>query len=106
MSLEDNPFLQPPPNPFDAKLAARQTLQSMQIQLERLCFEIFIMGNDGKMLADLLRERYILPSHFAPTDPNADKLALWWDGFRTAIRGLTIENGLKHQQRINQGGQR
>ena len=38
MSLEDNPFLQPQQNPFDAQLAARQTLQEKQIQLERLCF--------------------------------------------------------------------
>lgn len=106
MSLEDNPFLQPQPNPFDERIARQNALKDKQIQLERLCFEIFIMSNDGKMLADLLRERYVLPSHFTPTDPNAKNLALWWDGFRTAIRGLTIENGLRHQQRINQGGQR
>lgn len=106
MSLEDNPFLQPQPNPFDAKIVALSKLQEKQIQLERLCFEIFIMSTDGKMLADILRDRYILPSHFTPTDQNSEKLALWWDGFRTAIRGLTIENGLKHQQRIEQGGQR
>ncbi len=106
MSLEDNPFLQPQPNPFDAKIEVQKALQEKQVQLERLCFEYFIMSKDGKMLADILRERYILPSHFTPTDPNADKLALWWDGFRTAIRGLSIDNGLKHQQRIEQGGQR
>ena len=103
---KDNPFLNPPPNPFEGNIALEKLKQEKQIEFERLCFEIFIMLKDGKILADLVRERFILPSHFVPTDPNASTLAIWWDGFRTAMRGLTIENGMRHQARINQGGQR
>lgn len=106
MDLDKNPYLQPPPDPFAPLKEKQKALQKEQVEMERLCFEYFIMSDQGKKMADLLLEKFILPSHFAPTDPNAANLAIWWDGFKCALRGLTITNGRNHQQRIQQGEKR
>ena len=103
MDLDKNPYLQPPPDPFQYVKDQQKALQKEQVEMERLCFEYFIMSDQGKKMADLLLEKFILPSHFAPNDQNADKLAIWWDGFKSALRGLSITNGRNHQKRIQQG---
>lgn len=103
MDLNNNPYLQPLPDPFAHQKAASELQKKEQIENERLCFELFLMTDNGKKLAERLLNQFIIPSHFDPRVANAQAMAMWWDGFKAAIRGLTITNGKKHQQRIQQG---
>lgn len=105
MDLDNNPYLQPQPNPFDGQLTKRKEAEDIRIQMERLCFEWLIMTKDGQMLADLLRKWVIYPSHFSVEGKNAATEAIWWDGHRSGVRNL-LDMANNHQKRIEQGGQR
>lgn len=103
--MKTNPFLLPQQDPYEGFYLQKKQIDELQTEFERLCFEIFIVGKDGQALAKTIHQRYLLPSHVTPTDANADRLYVWWDGFKAALRGL-VENGLKHQSRIAQGVKR
>ncbi len=102
----NNPFLQPMfPDPYEGINKTKKELQEIEIEFQRLHYEYFLMTADGKKLYNMLHHKFVVPSHFDPNNPNAGTLAIWWDGFRTAIRGLH-EQAKKHDQRIKQGGKR
>jgi hypothetical protein len=88
------------------QIKAHRELQKRQIdeviELQRLCFEIFHMTDMGKKLYQLLLNKMIIPAKFSPTDANAPHLAIYWSGFKDALRGLH-EHGEEHQRRINEG---
>jgi len=102
----NNPYLQPVfPDPFETIKQSQNHLREKEIEFQRLHYEILQMNKEGKRLNDMLQDKFVKPSHFNPNDPNASTLAIWWDGFRTAIRGLD-EQGKIHAQRIKEGGVR
>ncbi len=67
-------------------------------ELQRLCYEVFIVSANGKKLYELLQEKHLIPAKFAPNDPYAPTLAMYWEGFKAAIRGLR-DNGIVHMKR-------
>jgi hypothetical protein len=99
-----NPFLEVN-DPFAKQRQIIQKHQEEVIEFQRLCFEIFHMSDMGKKLYDMMLKKYIIPSRFVPTDPQASNQALYWEGFKEGMRGLW-DQGLMHQKRINEGNQR
>lgn len=91
-----NPLIMPE-EPEALKAYREQNEQrSKEIQeFQRLCWEVFIGNPSGKRLYELLVEKYLIPAKFSPTDPNADRLAMYWEGFKAAIRGLN-DNAVAH----------
>lgn len=89
-------------DPFDAQKKQLEEIQKEQMEFERLCFEVFHMNAQGKQLYELIKERYLDRSLFAPTHANAPELALYYEGFKEAFRGV-YTLGLKHLKRINAG---
>lgn len=69
-------------------------------QLQSLCWEVFIVSPAGKKLMEIYMERFVIPAKFLPTDAAADKLAMYWEGYKDAIRGMK-DNGLAHMRRIS-----
>ncbi len=104
--MNNNPFLQPlTPDPFEDKRHHEQQLREIEIEFQRLHYEIFMMSPEGKKLYNMLHHKFVIPSHLNPRDPQASTMAIWWDGFRTAIRGLH-EQAEKHSMRVKSGGKR
>jgi hypothetical protein len=94
-----NPFLKVN-DPFEPQREQQDKVKKELIEFQRLCFEVFHMHKDGIKLYELIKERYITRSLFAPTQPNASELALYYEGFKEALRGLWNQ-GRTHQMRIN-----
>ena len=72
----------------------------MQLEFQRLCWELFHVNPQGKRFMEILKERYLMQPLFKPTDPQCKELALFWEGFKEAIRGFN-NFGLQHQQYVN-----
>ena len=101
----DNPLLMPPKDPFENQRALQDKIRAEAIELQRLCYEVFHMTDNGKKLYAIILKQFIMPAHFSPADNNAATLALYWEGFKTAMKGLH-DNGELHAKRITQGGLR
>jgi hypothetical protein len=103
--MNNNPFLLPLPDPYEPYNKQKQLVDEQETEFERLCYEYFIFSKDGQKMARILHKQFIVPSHFDPRHENAKTMAIWWDGFKCALRGL-IERGLKHDQHIKEGTRR
>ena len=104
MQPEDNPYLSIP-DPYEQY---RESMKNMQwenpkgMELERLCYEVFVISAEGKKLYQHLQDKYLIPTQVVPSHPQAMQLAMYFEGFREAIRGL-LNMARVHQQRIAQG---
>lgn len=103
--MDHNPLIQLPPNPFQFQHEQQQKVRDEAIELQRLCYEVFHMSDTGKKLYTMLQDKYVIPARFSPHENNASNLALYWEGFKEAIRGLH-DQGLLHAKRVNEGGKR
>ena len=103
--MNNNPYLLPLPDPYSDQKRAKEEADLHLIEFQRLCYEVFLCSADGKALVEKLKERYLIASQLDLNHPNAQYVAIWWDGFREAIRKL-IGNGHIHHERILQGSQR
>ena len=99
MERQGNPFLEVQ-DPFEHQRKKQKDVEREAIEFQRLCFEVFHMNADGKKLYELIKERYIIRGLFSPTHDNATSLALYYEGFKEAFRGLWNQ-GLVHLKRIN-----
>ena len=69
------------------------------LEYERLCYEAFMANTDGQALLEQFKKRYHCMPLFTPMHPNAANLALFFEGFKEAFRGL--EHAARtHQLRI------
>ena len=105
MQPENNPLLNIP-DPFEGYRASMKDMQwenPKAMELERLCYEVFVISKEGQKLYKHLEERHLIPSQVVPSHPQAMQLAMYFEGFREAIRGLK-GMALVHQQRIAQAG--
>lgn len=91
-SEQTNPILQQD-DPFadyrdsmSKNLQDRQSKEAMEIQ--RLCYALFIINPDGAMLLNLLREQFMHRSIYGPNTTNPEATAMYWEGFRDAFRSL------------------
>lgn len=103
--MKPNPFLEPFRDPFEDQLKEHKERTEYEIEFQRLCYELFLTNPDGKRLMEMATEQFLIPGRFDPTAPNAQTMAIWWDGFKEAIRGF-LDNAKQHKKRIAQGGQR
>ena len=99
MEPKDNPYLKID-NPYEGVKNVRDEMNKEQLELMRLCHEVFHVEPKGKELMKIFRERYLSAALFRPDHPQCKELALYWEGFREAIRGF-YNLGLQHQQYIN-----
>jgi hypothetical protein len=97
--LHNNPYLQQV-DPFQDQKAKQDKVNKETIEFQRLCFEVFHANNDGKALWEHIKERYLLRALFAPTHLKASELALYYEGFKEALRGLWAQGDI-HLRRIN-----
>jgi hypothetical protein len=97
--VSHNPLLQIP-DPYEEQRAKQDKLNKEAIEFQRLCFEVFHMNKDGKALWELIKERYLLRALFAPTHLKSSELALYYEGFKEALRGLWAQGDI-HLRRIN-----
>lgn len=104
MEQFNNPYLQIQ-DPFEDQRKQLDEVKQKQIEFQRLCFEIFHMSDDGKKLYEMIKEMYIIPARYAPSDPVAPTLAIYWEGFKEAMRGLWNQ-GKVHKDRVNNGEKR
>lgn len=71
------------------------------LEYERLCFQAFLASKDGKDLLEQFKKRFHCMPLWTPMHPHAENLALFFEGFREALRGL--EHSAKvHQARIQE----
>ena len=87
MNPEDNPYLNLA-NIYDTHKVQNPEQYGPGQEVNRLCYELFHVDERGKKLWELWSNRYLMQSVFSPQAPNAKDLALWWEGFREAIRGM------------------
>lgn len=99
-----NPYLQIQ-DPFENQRKQLDEVKEKQIELQRLLYEIFHMSDNGKKAYQMLLDLYIIPARFAPSDPSAPTLAIYWEGFKEAMRGLWNQ-GKIHSDRVNKGEKR
>lgn len=99
MSIEDNPYLKID-NPFEYTQAAKEEAAKVELEFQRLCYEVFHVEPKGVQLMEFLKERYLLRPLYLPDHPAASNQAMFWEGFREAVRSFH-NFGLRHIQYIN-----
>lgn len=94
------------PHPYfnDHKIGVEDFLKesSADIEMQKLCFEIFMKSEDGQKLYVMLLERFLIPGLYKPEHPHATALSLYFEGFKEAFRGL-MQMAKIHQLRIERG---
>jgi hypothetical protein len=108
MDPADNPYLSLA-NIYDTHKVQHPERHGPDQEVSRLCYELFHVDERGRKLFEAWRDRYLMKAVFDPQAINARDLALWWEGFREAIRGMHnlgqqhIEymNGVKNESRNN-----
>lgn len=60
------------------------------IEFDKLCFHVFCMNEDGKKLLELFRERFIMPSIPGVSNPNYEKICVYYEGYKEAFRQLIM----------------
>lgn len=95
----------PASNYFDPFAAYRESLKGLEVKQDglteeqRLCYELFIMNEDGKKLWEILKERHIVGKTVDPTHPQGANMSLYFEGYRAALRGL-MDMAVHHRERI------
>jgi hypothetical protein len=104
----DNPQQQPNPhttieNPYAQYQDSLDELSKMFPEIHefaRTCYEIFLMSNDGKILWEILQNKFLWANLVNPTSDNCANTSLYWTGFTDCIKQFR-QLGLQHKQRIN-----
>lgn len=99
MRPEDNPYLQID-DPFAHVKTQHDAASKAHLEFQRLCWELFHVEPRGKRFMEILQERYLRQGLFDPSHPQCKELALYWEGFKEAIRGF-YNLGLQHQQYVS-----
>ena len=69
-------------------------------EFQRLCYEVFVVSDQGKQLYDMLVKKFVIPSMFSIGDKDIQYSAIYWEGFKSAIRGL-MDSALGYLKRAN-----
>ncbi len=101
--MDNNPILEQI-DPYKDVKAQQEATKKAEVELQRLCYETFHAFPEGKKLYEFLRDKYLLQACFVPNDPQAHQLAMYWEGFKEAIRGIH-QLGAVHAARIAQVNQ-
>lgn len=97
------------PNPFttieDPFKAVRDNSKQMYLdnpnvfEFDRLAYETFIGNKEGTAFFEMWKDKYLNRSLINPSDPQAQQLAIYWEGFKDCFRGA-YKLALDHQMRI------
>jgi hypothetical protein len=79
--------------------AAMAEREKGQLELERLCFEVFIASENGIKLRESLLERFVVPGLVSPQSQTFKQEVIYFEGFKEAFRGL-FAMADNHQRRI------
>jgi hypothetical protein len=71
-------------------------------EFQRLCYEVFVISEQGKQLYEMLVKKFVIPQLFSWGDKDVQYSAIYWEGFKSAIRGL-MDSALCHLKRANNG---
>lgn len=75
-------------NYFDGyKEKAKELLQGKkeEIDIDELFFKVF-QSEHGQKLIEIFKNRFLLPGFVHPATDNADRLSLYYEGFKEAFR--------------------
>lgn len=99
--MERNPLIEPE-NYFAGYNESIEDLKHnpKAIELDKLCYELFIHQEMGRRFIDLISEHYLLPAMANKGSPNYSTEVVWAEGFKDAFR-MIIGSSRAHQQRIN-----
>lgn len=98
--MANNPF-NTKPDPYFNNHGIEDKFQQNpdDLEYERLCYECLLSTTDGQALLEQFKKRYHCMPLYTPMHPNAANLALFFEGFKEAFRGL--EHAARtHQKRI------
>jgi hypothetical protein len=99
------------PNPFlqqeDYFASYKKNIDSLKndpnmIELDKLCFELFGVNEQGKKFIKLAKDRWLIPSLAKPGTATYQIDVLWAEGFKDFIR-MIIMGIQSHNQRIKAG---
>ncbi len=104
----DNPLLQPE-NYYEGynDSIKQNSTQSESIELDKLCFHVFGMSEDGLKLMQILKDRFIYCSTPCSLNANFETSAVYYEGYREAFRQLiaAVENykmRMEYEAKANQ----
>jgi hypothetical protein len=83
---------------YEESIKKMQKETSRPVELDRLCYAVFATP-DGRILLEALKERFLFPGFVNPKGANAGNEALYFEGFKEAIRML-CNHVTAHEQRI------
>lgn len=69
-------------------------------EMRRICYELFVKNEDGRILMGMFLEKYLIPALYSPDHPNAQNIGLYFEGFKEAFRGL-INMAQQHHRSIS-----
>lgn len=100
---EPNPILQQE-NHFAGYQKSVDDLKSQPeiVEMDKLCFEIFGMTEQGKRFMELVTERYLIPSMAKRGSKDYAIDVVWAEGFKEFGR-MILGSVAAHQQRIKAG---
>ena len=97
------------PNPFTtiedpfaavAESAKQRLLDNPHMfEDDRLAYETFIVSKEGGAFYERWKKKFLERSQFNPAHPQAQQMAMYWEGFRACFREA-YEMAYAHQQRI------
>lgn len=56
------------------------------VELDKLCYEVFVKNESGKKLLELFEKRFIVPGLVRIGDPTYKESVIFYEGFKEAFR--------------------
>jgi len=102
MELKDNPFLQQE----DYSAGYKQSVEDLKnhpevLAFDKLNYELF-SSELGKKWIEVIKDKYLIPSHLDKGSPTYKTLVIWADGFKDFPR-MILQHIMSHEQRIKAG---
>jgi len=102
-NFDNNPILQPEnyAKQYQENIDALKN-QPAIIELDKLCYEVFLKFEPGKRLLEVMKERWLIPALAAKGSANYEQDVIWGEGFKELIR-FFLSSIIAHEQRIQAG---
>jgi hypothetical protein len=100
MNPEDNPYIAPQNYLSGYQDSLNQFQETAnQIELDRLCFEVFVANETGRKLMEVIKSRYIHTATPFKIGPDYKYACIYYEGLRQAYRGLEeLAMSYKHRK--------
>lgn len=69
-------------------MSINEILQQELNHFEQLCYQVFILSDEGKALWECIKEQHLLNNKINPSDKNCEYIAMFDAGMREAFLGL------------------